>query len=100
MCTQYFTWEVNFRKWQIRTSVDYPMQKNSSETNKDVLDISFKSVPNLAFKLFRNPKLSLSTNHCDQHYWKLWGTFQKIPSYDPVCHLRGPFLLTSRLNGF
>ena len=43
-------------------------KKNSSETNKDVLDISFKSVPNLAFKLFHNPKLSLSTNHCDQHY--------------------------------
>ena len=35
MCTQHFTREVNFRKQQIQTSVNYPMF--SSVTKKDIL---------------------------------------------------------------
>ena len=41
-------------------------------------------VRNLPFYPFRNPKCFSSVNHSDRHFWRLWTTFQKIPSYPSV----------------
>ena len=38
ICTQHLIRGVNFRKQQIQTSINYPMQKDSSETKKDTTE--------------------------------------------------------------
>ena len=40
-----------------------------------------KSIRNLPFYAFRNPKLYSWANHGDRHFWRFWATFQLIPSY-------------------
>ena len=73
-------------------------KKKRSETKKRherVLEISFKRDRNLLFKLFHSSKLSSSTNHGDQHCWRLWATFQKFVA-TPLLRLKKFFYISGK----
>ena len=88
----------NNRFKSVLISLSKKKKKKSSETKKRhdrVLEVSFKRVRNLLFKLFHSSKLSSSTNHGDQHFWRLWATFQKFVAR-PLRRLKKYFYISGK----